>query len=100
MKALHYRDSAMRHATPDDLVPIEALLRDLRSVSGLVERTPGTFYRRSRAFLHFHVHPSGLFADVRLEGDDFERIPIDSSAARATLLCQVRAAVAENATPV
>jgi hypothetical protein len=89
----------MRHATPDDLVPIEALLRDLRSLSGLVERTPGTFYRRSRAFLHFHADPSGLFADIRLQGEDFERIPIDSPAAQAALLGQVRIAVGENVTP-
>ncbi len=89
----------MRHATPDDLVPIEALLTDLRSVSGLVERTPGVFYRRSRAFLHFHADPSGLFADVRLQGEDFERIPIDSPTAQAALLGQVRMAVGENVTP-
>jgi hypothetical protein len=91
--------TAMRHATPDDLVPIEALLRDLRSVSGLVERTPGTFYRRSRAFLHFHADPSGLFADIRLQGDDFERIPIDSPTAQAALLAQIRTAVGDNVTP-
>lgn len=89
----------MRHATPDDLVPIEALLMDLRSVSGLVERTPGVFYRRSRAFLHFHADPSGLFADLRLQGEDFERIPIDSPTAQAALLGQVRMAVGENVTP-
>jgi N-acetylglutamate synthase-like GNAT family acetyltransferase len=89
----------MRHATPDDLVPIEALLKDLRSVSGLVERSPGTFYRRSRAFLHFHADPSGLFADIRLHGEDFERLPVDSPAAQAALLGQVRIAMGENVTP-
>ena len=89
----------MRHATPDDLVPIEALLRDLRSVSGLVERTPGIFYRRSRAFLHFHADPSGLFADIRLHGDDFERIPVSSPDAQLALLSQVRVAVGETTTP-
>ena len=89
----------MRHASPDDLVPIEALLTDLRSVSGLVERSPGVFYRRSRAFLHFHADPSGLFADIRLQGDDFERLPIDSPAAQAALLGQVRIAVGENVAP-
>ena len=89
----------MRHATPDDLVPIEALLRDLRSVSGLVERTPGVFYRRSRAFLHFHADPSGLFADVRLDGEDFERIPVNSPGEQAALLGQVRVAVGEDARP-
>ena len=89
----------MRHARPDDLVPIEALLTDLRSVSGLVERSPGVFYRSSRAFLHFHADPSGLFADIRLEGGDFERISIDSPTAQAALLREVRIAVGENVTP-
>jgi hypothetical protein len=89
----------MRHARPDDLVPIEGLLRDLRSVSGLVERSPGTFYRRSRAFLHFHADPSGLFADVRLQGEDFDRFPVDSPSAQAALLAQVRIALGEKATP-
>jgi hypothetical protein len=89
----------MRHATPDDLVPLEALLRELRSVSGLVEHTPGTFYRGSRAFLHFHADPSGLFADIRLQGEDFERVPVDSPTAQAALLGQVRIAVGENVTP-
>lgn len=89
----------MRRATPDDLVPIQALLRDLRSVNGLVERTPGTFYRGSRAFLHFHADPSGLFADIRPLGDDFDRIHIDSPAAQAALLAQVRNAVAEKVRP-
>jgi hypothetical protein len=89
----------MRHARPDDLVPIESLLTDLRSVSGLVERSPGVFYRSSRAFLHFHADPSGLFADIRLEGEDFDRIPIDSPTAQAALLRQVRIAVGENVTP-
>jgi hypothetical protein len=89
----------MRHARPDDLVPIEALLTDLRSVSGLVERSPGVFYRSSRAFLHFHADPSGLFADIRLEGEDFERISIDSPTAQAALLREVRIAVGENVTP-
>ena len=49
-----YRGRAMRHATADDLEQITGLLGRLRSVGGLVERTPGVFYRRSRAFLHFH----------------------------------------------
>jgi hypothetical protein len=89
----------MRHATPDDLVPLKALLRDLRSVSGLVERTPGTFYRGSRAFLHFHADPSGLFADIRLQGEDFERVPVHSPTAQAALLGQVRIALGENVTP-
>jgi hypothetical protein len=89
----------MRHATTDDLHEIASLLDELRSVRGLVERNPGVFYRRSRAFLHFHVDPTGLFADVRLDGDDFERIPVSSRDAQSALLRLVKAAVGEEPSP-
>ena len=89
----------MRHATSDDLEVIAPLLAELRTLGGLVERSPGTFYRRSRAFLHFHADPAGLFADVRLEGDEFERVPVNSLRAQQALLRQVRLAVGEGATP-
>lgn len=89
----------MRHATSDDLVAVAPLIAELRSVSGLVERTPGTFYRRSRAFLHFHADEAGMYADIRLQGDEFERVPVDSSAAQQALLRQVRIAVGEETTP-
>jgi N-acetylglutamate synthase-like GNAT family acetyltransferase len=90
----------MRHATSDDLVAIAPLLAELRTVGGLVERTPGTFYRRSRAFLHFHADEAGMYADIRLEGDEFERVPVNSSAAQQALMRQVRLALGEEATPV
>jgi hypothetical protein len=89
----------MRHATPDDLQAIASFLDDLRAVNGLREHKPGTFYLRSRAFLHFHADPTGLFADVRLEGEDFERVPVSSPDAQAALLAEVRTAVGETTTP-
>ncbi len=90
----------MRHATPDDLEEITSLLSELRSISGLVERRPGTFYRRSRAFLHFHADSAGMYADIRLSGDEFERVPLNSTLAQGELLRQVRIAVGEEAAPV
>ena len=45
----------MRHVNADDLERLEPLLRDLRTIDSLRERRPGTFTRRSRAFLHFHA---------------------------------------------
>ena len=85
----------MRHATPQDLERIALLLHHLRSFDGLTERTPGVFYRRSRAFLHFHADTDGMFADVRFRGDDFERMPVSSRAAQAALLRRVRLTVEE-----
>lgn len=57
---------------------------------GLVEKSPGTFSRRSKAFLHFHVDPAGLFADLK-EGDDFERYRVATKAEQRRLLTKVRA---------
>ena len=86
----------VRHATPEDLEKIEALLDEVRRVPGLVERTPGSFYRRSRGFLHFHDDPTGMHADVRLEADgDFVRLRVQSKAEQTSLLRQVRRAVGE-----
>ncbi len=56
----------MKHAGPDTLATIAPLLQRLRAQPGLVERTPGCFYRGATAFLHFHDDPTGLWADVKL----------------------------------
>ena len=87
--------TVVRHATPAGLERISDLLATLRAVNGLVERRPGVFYRRSRAFLHFHEDPTGMFADVRLAGDDFVRLRVTSRAEQASLPRQVRRAVGE-----
>jgi hypothetical protein len=80
----------MRHAGSDALDQLEPLLRALRAVPGLVERSRGVFYRRSRAFLHFHEDASGLYVDLRT-GDDFERFPVNSAAERAQVMAMVGA---------
>ena len=77
----------MIHARGPALDGLEALLSDLRALPGLIEKTRGTFYRRSRAFLHFHEDPAGLFADIRAgDSDDFDRIDVTAAAGRAELL--------------
>ena len=81
----------MRHARPEDLGPLEPLLGGLRDLPRLREEKPGTFYRGSRAFLHFHVDPAGLFADVRAAGA-WERLPVDTPAQQQALLDLVTAA--------
>jgi hypothetical protein len=80
----------MRHATSQALDELEPLLDWLRSVPGLVERRRGVFYRRSRAFLHFHEDPSGLHADVRF-GEEFERVRVETEVERETLIARIRA---------
>ena len=79
----------MKHAGPDALDILEPLLAEIRAVPGLVEKSRGVFYRRSKAFLHFHEDPTGLHADIRT-GDDFERRRIETAAERDALLAAVR----------
>ena len=75
----------MRHARPEDLTPLAPVLERLRAVPGLTEKKPGTFYRGSKAFLHFHVDPAGLFADVRPAGA-WERLQVDTAEQQRVLL--------------
>jgi hypothetical protein len=79
----------VRHARSEALDELEPLLEALRRVPGLKERTRGVFYRRSKAFLHFHEDVSGLHADVRLT-DDFERLRVETLDERQELLTRVR----------
>ena len=82
----------MKHATPAALDQLDALIAELRALPGLVEKSRGVFYRKSRAFLHFHEDPRGLFADVRdAEGRDFERIDVTQEAGRRALLAAAQA---------
>ena len=79
----------MRHATPDDLDRLESLLERLRALDGLKERKRGNFTRRSQAFLHFHEHDGGLFADVRLS-ESFDRFAVTTPAQERALLAAIR----------
>ena len=77
----------MKHITPGMLDALEPLLAELRAIAGLKERSRGVFYRRSRAVLHFHEDPTGLFADLRdTAGKDFDRIDVTQPAGRARLI--------------
>ena len=60
-------------------------------MTGLVERSRGVFYRRSKAFLHFHEDASGLHADLRI-GDAFERFRVQTIGERDHLLTLIRGA--------
>jgi hypothetical protein len=84
----------VRHATPDDLERLEGLLDELRGIEGLKERTPGSFYVRSVAFLHFHADGDVLYADVKLDGSEFDRRRATTSAEQQELLSGVRAYLA------
>jgi hypothetical protein len=76
---------AVRHATGAALDELEPLLSRLRALDGLVEKKRGVFYRRSKAFLHFHADPSGPHADVRL-ATDFQRFRVQTLKEQGELL--------------
>ena len=76
----------MKHAGPAALDRLEPLLVRLRGVPGLQEKQQGVFYRRSRAFLHFHEDSSGLYADLRNSTGDFDRLLVDDEPGQLELL--------------
>jgi hypothetical protein len=76
----------MRHARQAALDELEAVLGALRALPGLRETTRGVFYRRSKAFLHFHEDPEGLFADIRGDTGAWERIDVTGPEGRSVLL--------------
>lgn len=83
----------MRHITPERLDELDELLAGLRAIEALKEKQRGVFYRRSRAFLHFHEDPKGLFSDLRLDGEDFDRFRVSTKVEQRRLLRRVRKAL-------
>lgn len=81
----------MKHATAAALERLSGLLRQIRQIrqkDGLKERKLGIFYRKSKAFLHFHEDPAGLFADLST-GPDFDRYPVNTKEERQALLAAI-----------
>ncbi|MFZ3007564.1 MAG: hypothetical protein WA047_15460 [Phenylobacterium sp.] len=84
----------MKHAGEIALDQLEPLLARVRALPGLTEKKRGVFYRKSRAFLHFHEDPAGLFGDVRAADDrDFDRFDVtqDGDALIASAEARLRA---------
>jgi hypothetical protein len=81
----------VKHVTPAGLDELEEVLSELRRVDALTERKRGVFYRGSRAFLHFHEDPTGMYADVRVD-TEFERLRVTTKVERRRLLSVVRRA--------
>ncbi len=84
----------MKHAGPDALDGLEPLLDEIRVIPGLVERSRGVFYKKSKAFLHFHEDPAGVHADIRRDAQ-FARYRVETPAERAAFLEIVREAATD-----
>lgn len=67
----------------------------LREIEGLVEKQPGNFHFRSRAFLHFHGGDTGRVADVKL-GPEWVRRPAETPRQLDALRKEVAEYVASN----
>jgi hypothetical protein len=79
----------VRHARTEDLDSLALLLEQLRRVDGLTEKSSGTFYRGSKAFLHFHADGDDRYADVKIDGT-FERFPATTTADQRAVVRLVR----------
>ena len=75
----------MKHAGPVALDALDDLLVAIRARDGLKEPRRGVFYRRGKAWLHFHEDKAGLFADLRT-GTDWKRFRVSEPEERAKLL--------------
>jgi hypothetical protein len=81
----------MRHARDEDLDRIDDLLAQVRTLPGLKEKKRGTFYWKSRGFLHFHEDPKGMFADLcGGHGGSDERIEVTDAAGQERLMAAAR----------
>jgi len=84
----------VKHASESTLEGLSALLDRLRSIDGLVEKRPGVFYRRSKAFLHFHEDRSGIFVDIRVRIEDpFTRLPVTTRGQQSELVSTITRAL-------
>ena len=70
------------------------MLTELRAIEGLTEKSPGAFYRKSRAFLHFHADGDDTYADLRVERDAFDRVRATTKTEQRALVATVRRALA------
>ena len=84
----------MKHAGPASLDQLEPFLERIRAAAPeLKEKNRGVFYRGSKAFLHFHEDPAGMFADIRIDGVTFERFRTTTAAEQKDLLKRLQQAV-------
>jgi len=79
----------MKHVGAQALDRLEPLLVQLRKVPGIKEKKRGTFYRKSKALVHFHEDGEDLFADVRI-AEEWERIRVTKKREHTDLLKRIR----------
>lgn len=87
----------MRHASQQALDELAPLLAELRLMPALAEKRPGVFYLKSKAVLHFHEDAEGLFADLRLPGDDWQRLAVSRVRDQRTVVTLLKRSLGKDA---
>jgi hypothetical protein len=78
----------MKHAGIAALEALDGLIAQVRMRDGLREKQTVVFYRKGKAWLHFHEDKAGLFADLRA-GADWERFRVSEADEQAALLAAI-----------
>jgi len=85
------------HTKPEALADLRVELQLIRSLTGITERSPGVFYWKSTAFLHFHDQDGKRWADVK-SAAGWKHVAIDFVATaqdKADFIAETRQAYAE-----
>jgi len=85
----------VKHAGAAALATLKDLLDAIRARAGAREPRPGVFYRKGKAWLHFHEDAAGLFADLRLESE-WQRFPVSDAPGQTALLAEIDRAISRN----
>lgn len=75
----------MEHASLRHLAELTDVLEAIRAHSEVKERRPGYFYCKGKSLAHFHVDPSGLYADARI-GKSWSRLRVSAPTERTDFL--------------
>lgn len=79
----------MKHAGQATLAHLSPLLQNIRArIPPLKEKGTGKFYLKSTAFLHFHEDPTGIFADLKVQGE-WQRYPVNNATDQAALMTAI-----------
>jgi hypothetical protein len=83
----HASSKPMKHAGAEALCELSDLLAAVRA-RGPREVRPGVFYRKGKAWLHFHEDKTGLFADLRVRGH-WKRFCVSDARERASFIALI-----------
>ena len=79
----------MKHAGAATLGLLDDLLVEVRKLPQLREKSPGSFYFKAKGYLHFHEDPAGIFADVKLDLEEFTRMRATTAKDQRALLAKI-----------